>query len=428
MRCSVRITAAMLCCGALLYGCGGGTGSGTIGGGDAVPRAVEFPQPEGPYRSPVGDAFYAAPPPESLRGLPSGTVLRFREVTARAYFLLPVRGEAWQLMYRSTDTQGEPDAKVTTLLIPPRAPDTNRVLLSYQTAYDGLTLECAPSVELLKGAVLEQVLIAKAINRGWVVAVSDYEGLDSQFTAAINSGQGVLDGIRAALNFVEADLDGPLTPVAMMGYSGGALASTWASELHAGYAPDINLVGVAAGGVPVDLGNVARRVDGEVFAGVYFASIVGLTRAYPEVDTQALFNAQGQQLLRDVGETCVGQGLAGVPDTVARYARQSISRYITVPDLLAVPVVQQIVAENRLGQRRPAAPTYLYQGTMDELIPIADVDDLVQTYCDQGVAVQYERTPSRHESLAVTGAGAAVAYLADRFDGEPAPSHCDEPD
>lgn len=426
MRCSVRMTVVMVCCGALLSGCGGGSGSGTIGGGGAVPRAVEFPQPNGPYRSPVGDTFYQAPALDTLRDVPSGTVLRFREVTARAYYLLPVRGEAWQLMYRSTDTQGQPDAKITTVLVPPRAPDTGRVLLSYQTAYDGLTLECAPSVELLKGAVLEQVFIASAINRGWVVAVSDYEGLDSQFTAAVNSGQGVLDGIRAALNFAEADLDGPLTPVAMMGYSGGALASTWASELHADYAPELNVRGVAAGGVPVDLGNVARKVDGHVFAGVYFASVAGLARAYPEVDTQALFNAEGQQLLRDVGETCIGQGLAGVPDTVARYAFQNISRYVAVPELLDVPVVQQIIAENRLGQRRPAAPTYIYQGTFDELIPIADVDGLVQTYCDQGVPVQYRRTPNQHEILALTGAAGAISYLADRFDGAPAPSNCEE--
>ncbi|MGQ0699095.1 MAG: lipase family protein [Panacagrimonas sp.] len=418
--------AFLLSGGALLSACGGGGAGGGFGGGGTPPQGEPFPQPETPYRTFVGDPFYQAPAPDVLHNTPPGGVIRFREINARAVPLLPVRGQAWQVMYRSNDTNGQADAKVTTLLVPPRAPDTSRVLLSYQIAYDGLTLECAPSVEYLKGAVLEQALISLALVRGWVVSVPDYEGLDSQFTAAVNSGQGVLDGVRAALNFAQADLDGMLTPVGMMGYSGGALASAWASELRAGYAPELNVQGVAAGGVPVDLGNLYRSVDGSKFVGIYFTSIAGLKRAFPQLDTQTLFNADGQQMLRDVGESCVSQALSGAPDAIKLYAFQSISRYVSVPELLDVPAVMQLIAENRLGQGRPTAPTYLYHGTIDEVIPIVDVDELAQTYCDAGVPVQYRRTLSKHEPLAFNGAAAAVAYLADRFDGQPAPSNCGE--
>jgi hypothetical protein len=42
------------------------------------------------------------------------------------------------------------------------------------------------------------------------------------------------------------------TKVGMMGYSGGAIATEWASELAPSYAPTLRIIGAAAGGVPVD--------------------------------------------------------------------------------------------------------------------------------------------------------------------------------
>ena len=97
----------------------------------------------------------------------------------------------------------------------------------------------------------------------------------------------------------------------------------------------------------------------------------------------------------------------------------------TVPDLMEVPAVKQVIAENRLGQRTPGAPMYIYQGTVDQLMPITDVDALVEKYCADGVKLTYRRTFNEHILLAVTGFGQALNFLKDRLDGKPAGTNCD---
>jgi len=383
-----------------------------------------FPPPATPVPEPKNDAFYTPPSTTDLRAVVPGTVLRYREINAKAYYLFPIKGQAWQLMYRSTDHKGQPVAMVGTVLVPVNAPAQDRQLMAYNIAYDALTLRCAPSYEFVKGTALEQALIQSALKKGLVVMSPDYEGLQSLWTVGLNSGHGVLDGIRAAENFNLAGLSGASTPVVITGYSGGAIAANWANELYRSYAPELNIKGVAAGGVEVDLGNVARKVDGGFWSGVYFGAVAALVQGYPEVDTATLTNAKGAAMLVKARDMCLGQFLTGAPDPLLNFAYKKMKDHVTVPDLLEVPAVKQIIAENRLGQRVPGAPVYIYEGTVDELMPIADVDALVDKYCAQGVKVQYTRTRNDHLLLAVTGFGKAFNYLVDRLNDVPVPSNC----
>ena len=121
-----------------------------------------------------------------------------------------------------------------------------------------------------------------ALGRGWAVVVPDFEGPRNPYTAGRMAGHATLDGIRAARRFPPAGLaaDGP---VGLWGYSGGGQATAWAAEMQPTYAPELAISGVAAGGVPPDLEQVARQIDGGLFSGIYFAAAVGLSREYPEL-------------------------------------------------------------------------------------------------------------------------------------------------
>jgi hypothetical protein len=73
------------------------------------------------------------------------------------------------------------------------------------------------------------------------------------------------------------------------------------------------------------------------------------------------------------------------------------------------------------------APYNRLQGAdqRSELIPFAGARALHRTWCAGGQKVQlYQDFASEHVVLAVTGAPAAVSYLADRFAGRPAPGNC----
>lgn len=367
---------------------------------------------------PDNDPFYAQPNPMPP-GAP-GTVIESRPTTIRALGI-PVPVRAWQVKYLSTDTKGARAANVATIIQPLLQPaKAKRKLVSYQTAYDGLDADCAPSYAFATGInppFYEEAAMLPLLLAGYTVVSADYEGPRYQWAAGINSGHGVLDGVRAAQGFAPAGLNGAATPTALWGYSGGALASQWANELASTYAPELNIVGVAAGGVPADIEAIARAIDGGPLSGVYFGATVGLSRAYPEIDIDSLLTDRGRAAFETLGGQCIGE-------FASSFAFQHMRDYVTVPELLDVPAVQAVIAENTMGQRLPDAPTYLYQGTHDELAITPPVDELVGTYCGMGATVKYVKILGEHITTAGTGVPGALAYVKDRLNGKAAPSSC----
>jgi hypothetical protein len=334
---------------------------------------------------------------------------------------LPLSVKAWKLTYASTDTDGNPVNDVATVLLPDKpAPTSPRPLLSYQTAEDSLGTQCAPSARLPQGTEKETALILAGLEQGWAVVVPDYEGPKSEWTAGTQAAHGVLDGIRAAESFGSLGLSGKKTPVGLWGYSGGGQASAWSAELQPKYAPELNLAGVAEGGVPRNVAEVARQVNGGPAAGLYFGASVGLSRAYPQyIQLNDLLNPLGQAYFSTLQNACLEQ-------IVAQGAFQRIEMYMKGNvDPLTLPNIQKVVELDELGHSRPGGPLFVFHSANDELIPVGGVDKLVSEYCAAGVTVEYVKdTLSEHNSLAVSGAGAAIDYLQDRFAGKPAPDTC----
>ena len=146
--------------------------------------------------------------------------------------------------------------------------------------------------------------------------------------------------------------------------------------------------------------------------------MVGVSRARPELGLDAILNDAGRAMVADVGKGCL-------TDWLVPYAFRRIAQYTTVPDPLALPQVQAVMAAESLGSRRPAGSHYVYWAKGDELNPISEGDALVASYCEKAVAVEYHREPiGEHITLVATGAAGALDYLADRVAGEPAPSTC----
>jgi hypothetical protein len=375
---------------------------------------------------PQSDPFYQ--PPTGYESAAPGTVLRSRETTVAAFAQLPQRVQAWQLLYRTTDTQGQPEATVTTVLQPYGAtPSASRPLLSYQVAEDSAAPQCAISYQLQQGAGNENVvaqaeilLIDAGLQRGWAVTVPDYEGPDSAYVAGRQAGQAVLDGIRATENFQAVGLNGANTSVGIWGYSGGALASGWAAELQPGYAPELKIKGVAEGGLPVNPANVLAKINKGPFAGIAMSGIAGISKAYPQLADflTGHLTPAGQAAFAQAATRCNSEN-------VASFAFTDVYKYFTVADPLSQPVPAQVLADDTLGQHTPTAPLFVYQSVNDELIPPADVDAAVAKYCGQGATVIYHRDIlSEHIALVVTGAPDALNWLSARLSGSPAATGC----
>lgn len=63
----------------------------------------------------------------------------------------------------------------------------------------------------------------------------------------------MLDGIRAILRHRKTIPNPAGNEVIITGYSGGGHGASWAVQLANEYAPELNIIGAAYGGTPVDL-------------------------------------------------------------------------------------------------------------------------------------------------------------------------------
>src|SRR6201991_3790715 len=153
---------------------------------------------------PSDDPFYD--PPAGFQHSTPGTVLRSRDVELGFLGLIPQRIKATQLLYRTTNMHGNPEAAATTVIVPAeRAPEAVTPVVSYQCAIDAVSSRCFPSYALRRraratGAVaqFEFLLIAACLAEGWAVSVPDHEGRLGLWGAPYEPGYHVLDGLRAA--------------------------------------------------------------------------------------------------------------------------------------------------------------------------------------------------------------------------------------
>ncbi len=260
---------------------------------------------------PTDDPFYRVP--ENLEAFRPGDVLESRSVEIRG-FRLGIKTDARQVKFRSTDATGAAVSGVATVMIPRRRFNgPSRPLLSYQCAIDALGATADPSYTLRRGDQLELPLIALALRRGWAVVTTDYNGPQHAFCAFPLVARFVLDGIRAAIGFPAAGFD-TATPIGLWGYSGGALATLFAVELQLAYAPELNIVGAAAGGAGVDMTSSPQMYDdGNFLSGIPFGSIIGASRGFPDVDLQSVLTPQGQAMVAAAAEMNMEQLVASFP-------------------------------------------------------------------------------------------------------------------
>jgi Secretory lipase len=364
----------------------------------------------------------------SLAGDHPGQILSSKRVTIQAVGF-PVPYQAWQLRYVSENTFGQLQTDVATVVKPAKASPTPR-LLSYQPAIDSDSPTCQPSYVLTQppvklgfealGGLESFAAVATGTSLGYTVVIPDFEGPHNEWTAGIEEGYGTLDGIRAAENFAPLDLAGAATPVGLMGYSGGSQASEFAAEEAPTYAPGLNIIGAAIGGLPVNIGHIAAKADGGLFAGIYFAAAVGISRAYPQIHIQSLLNPAGKQMVKAISSMCIEQ-------FVPTYLFQRIESYTNGGlNPLDDPAIQQVIADDTMGSVAvPQIPMQVYMATDDELVVTPDVTTLVNRYCAAGEKIQYIQFPlADHITAEAEGLPGAIAYLEARFAGDPPPSTC----
>jgi len=398
-------------------------------------------------RVPPGqDPFYQYTGSTPLANIAPGTVLKTRTVPYHVVgFALPIK--TTQLLYRSTGQLGQPTVNVTSV-VQPALHFGPQKLVSFQSAYDSLNADDEPSYAISGGLTLggllpnvESLMIAPFLLQGYTINIPDTEGEQADFAAGQEYAFNTLDSLRATFNSSSVGLPGN-TPTALIGYSGGAIATEWAAELAPDYAPDINqrLVGASIGGVLVHPMHNVHYVDGSlVWAGIMPAAVIGTGRAYG-VDFTPYLNDYGQQLYARLQKASIVNVLAQYPGlTWASIAKPEYQSPESIP--LFVEVANDLI----MGTGgTPSVPLLIWQGSNGELegtlgnkpgigrgdgVMIAgDVRSLAREYCSRGVTISYNETAlGSHLTTAVTNwLPATLLWVGARFAGFPAPQNCSQ--
>ncbi len=410
----------------------------------AVTLLPAIPDAHAAVPTPQTDPFYSYQGSAPLSAIAPGTVLKTRTLDYNvAGVPLPIR--AVQLLYRTTGMTGQPTVNVTSVLEPLFQFGPPHVI-SYQSFYDSLNPADEPSYAISGGLSfgglipdVESLLIAPALLSGFTVVVPDTEGETADFAAGPEYGYDTLDSLRAALASPATGL-WDTHQIGMLGYSGGAIATEWASELAPTYAPDINrlLVGATYGGVLVDPAHNLHYVNGSsLWAGVMPMALIGISRAF-HVDLTPYLSTYGQQVFDNLQSASIVQGLFGGYSGLT-FAQLTKPQYQT-PE--SIPVYDQLANQLIMGTGcTPTTPLLIDQGANgtldgtsntqpgigpgDGVMIAGDVRSLAREYCARGVPVQYNQFDSLdHILTAVAWVVQAYTWLLGRFAGFPAPSDC----
>ena len=361
-------------------------------------------------------AFYQVSENE-IAGQP-GTIIRREPMP-----FPPAGASAYRVLYRSTGLNDEPIAVSGVVIVPPGLPPIGgRPIVAWAHPTTGVVPHCAPSLALF---VYQQMQgLRPLIERGYVVAATDYPGLGTQgphpYLVGTSEGRAVLDAVRAVRSFPEA---GGGSDFAVWGHSQGGQAALYTALLAQTYAPDLHLVGVAAAAPATEL---ATLMDDDFksrggknltamtlwsWSRVFAAPIDRVVEpdAIPVVDRLA------EQCIESVFDVAIRQ----------RLERPLEQSFLTVKNLAHAEPWRSLADRNTPGPLPPHIPVFLSQGTSDQLVQPAVTLDYARKLCRAGSKVHLMLMDGVGHGLAAhDSANAAVAWMADRFAGYSAPNDC----
>jgi alpha-beta hydrolase superfamily lysophospholipase len=365
--------------------------------------------------APEGDAFYQPPDP-----LPPGEP---GDVIWTEQLVTPAGMVGWRILYHSRSVAGD-DIAVSGLVYAPEEPADDepatpveeRVVLGYAHGTRGLGDDCAPSKDPGGGS---SELAAGYVQRGFVVAMTDFEGLGPPgvhpYVVGLSEARGVLDSVRAAIN-LSATRAGDQTIIG--GHSQGGGAALVAGEIAPTYAPELDVLGVVAGAPAAELRLIASAVANGPYFGYLAMAAAGFHAAYPDLPLDAVLTPAAIAELEEIDDLCAAE-------IVAQFAGRVPSTVIAA-DPGTVEPWASVLEENSPGVRPAGAPVFIFHGDADEQIPVAASQLVLDRYCRVGGGPVERRVyPGESHAGVLAAAQADIdAFIDARLAGDDAVSSC----
>lgn len=336
----------------------------------------------------------------------------------------PAGMRAWRIRYWTRSDRDRP-IQVTGMVITAagRHDAHNRPVIAWTHGALGIARRCAPSIGDANFTMIPS--LSDVVRRGYTVVAPDYPGLNSDgvhpILVGVSTARSVLDSVRAVGSLRGASAG---RRYAVWGESQGGHAALWTGQLAAGYAPELDLVGVAAIVPPTDLArNFAEGSDPNARALLTAYTATSWSRHYGA--SLAPFGARATQnvVIRLADNNCVEFNRRPRLGTILGIL--IVQRAMRQADLARQQPWARLMRENSVSPDGVQAPLLVATGSGDTIVAPAVVRDFVRAACSRGRRLRFiDVDGGEHATVARTEAATTLSWIEDRFRGAPVPDDC----
>jgi acetyl esterase/lipase len=333
----------------------------------------------------------------------------------------PEGATATRVLYRSTGLQGETIAVSGVIIVPQgRPPPEGWPVIAWAHPTSGVVPKCAPS---LAHFFFRQVQgLKQMLDEGYVVAATDYVGLGTPgphpYLVGISEARAVIDSVRAARAIANTEVR-----FAVWGHSQGGQATLFTGLIAKDYAPELQLVGVAAAAPATDLKTLlSDDIDTAGGRNLTAMTFYSWSRVF-DAPIDTIVDASAIPTMNALSNECI----ENVFDIIERrYTEKPLAKaFLSNDEFSSTAPWSSLLAQNTPGPLPPDIPVFIAQGTADGLVRPSVTQSYFQSLCRAGSHVTYDSLPNvTHANAAKKSADAAVAWITDRFHGTQAPSDC----
>lgn len=347
---------------------------------------------------------------------PPGTLLAVEPYS----FNVPDTADAWRILYVTTRIDGSPALASAVVMVPKGAKGPLHPI-AWAHGTTGAAPGCAPSV----AAPFHNVpAIPELIAEGWAYVGTDYVGLGTQgvhaYLVGDDAARSVLDSMRAAMQMSEVDI---LPQAVVWGHSQGGHSALWTGMAARDYAPEVEVLGIAAMAPASNLPDMIDAAQGSLFGKIVSSYLLrGYAASYADIHVTDYVPGYVAGILEDIAGRC----------SLDSKALFSMAELALLPgDLFGVDV-ESTPLGRRLAENVPAGPyampMLLGQGMEDEIVFEAMQSGFVKGLCDAGADLIYRRYEGRdHVSLVAQDSPMIpelIGWTRARFAGETSRPDC----
>lgn len=362
------------------------------------------------------DPFYAPPEvlPEQL-----GAIIR-REPLG----ITVDGGSAERFLYVSERPDGARAVSGGMLFLPDApAPDGGRPIVAWEHGTLGMGDACVPSRSTDPTADITTFL-PQMLEQGWIVVATDYVGLGTpgpnQYLIAESEVRDVVNSVRAVRSIPEAQASNRYVT---FGHSQGGHASIWTGHLGPEYAPELDLVGVAAAAPALDLQDIASAQWDTTVGWVIGADLIEAWPSYyPDLPIDSILSTAGRDSAERLAVECVKE--SGLEALV----REKFNEQFFAQDPLDNAQWSQALQDQTPPPMPASMPVFIAQGTADQVVLPWPNAIVTEEWCDAGSTLSVLWMGGvDHQDAAHVGGPTAFQWIYQRFAGIPAESTCSLP-